>query len=173
MLRLLCSFIPRWFVSLLFSSLLFSSLLLSSLLFTSLHFSSLLFTSLHFSSLLFSCPSLALLLPFSYLSLTLPFPFSCSYSDSRSLLFPLKSTGVKYKGAIDCGVKTVQETGFFSLYRGLSPVLIASFPKAGVRFASFEQFKVCFIFIPFLSSSLHYLLFAIGKKKKKKGSPPR
>jgi solute carrier family 25 (mitochondrial citrate transporter), member 1 len=36
---------------------------------------------------------------------------------------------------------TVQTTGFISLYRGLAPTLIASFPKAGIRFGGNAYLK--------------------------------
>lgn len=36
---------------------------------------------------------------------------------------------------------TVREKGFFALYRGLAPTLIASFPKAGIRFGGNAYFK--------------------------------
>lgn len=35
----------------------------------------------------------------------------------------------------------MQDKGFFALYRGLAPTLIASFPKAGIRFGSNAHFK--------------------------------
>ncbi len=35
----------------------------------------------------------------------------------------------------------VRTDGFFSLYRGLVPVLIGSVPKAGIRFGAFDFFK--------------------------------
>lgn len=40
----------------------------------------------------------------------------------------------KYTGMISGLTYTVRTTGFFSLYRGLAPTLIGSFPKAGIRF---------------------------------------
>lgn len=39
----------------------------------------------------------------------------------------------KYKGIIDCAVKTVKTHGFFGLYRGLSVLIYGSIPKSGVR----------------------------------------
>lgn len=44
----------------------------------------------------------------------------------------------KYTGAVHCARVTIREHGFFGLYRGLSPVLLGSLPKAGVRFGGFE-----------------------------------
>lgn len=47
----------------------------------------------------------------------------------------------KYKGPIQCGIQTVKERGFFSLYRGLSTLVVGSIPKAAVRFAAYNQFQ--------------------------------
>jgi len=44
-----------------------------------------------------------------------------------------------YKGPIDCAVQTVKEFGILGLYRGLSPLLYMSIPKAAVRFMAFEM----------------------------------
>jgi len=41
---------------------------------------------------------------------------------------------VKFNGMFRGLVYTVRTTGFFSLYRGLSPTLLGSIPKAGIRF---------------------------------------
>lgn len=46
---------------------------------------------------------------------------------TKNVIFP-------YNGMISGLTYTVHETGFFSLYRGLAPTLIGSFPKAGIRF---------------------------------------
>mmetsp|Transcript_9005 Transcript_9005/g.15095 ORF Transcript_9005/g.15095 Transcript_9005/m.15095 type:complete len:295 (-) Transcript_9005:71-955(-) len=47
-----------------------------------------------------------------------------------------KSKGAKlpYSGMVEGLVYTVRSTGFFSLYRGLTPTLLGSIPKAGIRF---------------------------------------
>jgi solute carrier family 25 (mitochondrial citrate transporter), member 1 len=39
----------------------------------------------------------------------------------------------RYNGIADCVKKTVQERGFFGLYRGLSVLLYGSIPKSAVR----------------------------------------
>lgn len=45
------------------------------------------------------------------------------------------SSGARqYNGMISGMIFTIRTTGFFSLYRGLTPTLIGSFPKAGIRF---------------------------------------
>lgn len=44
------------------------------------------------------------------------------------------SSKLPYTGMIQGLSYTVRTTGFLSLYRGLSPTLIGSFPKAGIRF---------------------------------------
>lgn len=49
-----------------------------------------------------------------------------------------------FKGPLNCVSRTVNEKGFFGLYRGLSPLLYFSIPKAAVRFTSFEYFKGIF-----------------------------
>jgi len=45
-----------------------------------------------------------------------------------------KNVILPYNGMISGLSYTVREQGFFSLYRGLAPTLIGSFPKAGIRF---------------------------------------
>ena len=53
-----------------------------------------------------------------------------------------KAGGTKqYNGIVDCIKKTVQNKGFFGLYRGLSVLLYGSIPKSAVRFGAFETFK--------------------------------
>lgn len=47
----------------------------------------------------------------------------------------------KFTGVYSGIIYTVRTTGFFSLYRGLAPTLIAAFPKAGIRFGVNQQFK--------------------------------
>ncbi|XP_022105121.1 tricarboxylate transport protein, mitochondrial-like [Acanthaster planci] len=46
-----------------------------------------------------------------------------------------------YRGPIHCVKYTVQNHGFFGLYRGLSPLLYGSIPKAAIRFGANEFFK--------------------------------
>lgn len=45
-----------------------------------------------------------------------------------------KGAALPYNGMISGLTYYVRTTGFFSLYRGLAPTLIGSFPKAGIRF---------------------------------------
>ena len=45
-----------------------------------------------------------------------------------------KGAKLPYTGMIGGIRYTIQETGFFSLYRGLAPTLLGSIPKAGIRF---------------------------------------
>ncbi|XP_053999575.1 putative tricarboxylate transport protein, mitochondrial [Hylaeus anthracinus] len=47
----------------------------------------------------------------------------------------------QYTGIWDCVTKTVQNRGFFGLYRGLSVLIYGSIPKSAVRFGSFEKVK--------------------------------
>lgn len=53
-----------------------------------------------------------------------------------------KGANKKYNGIWDCVKKTVNERGFFGLYRGLSVLLYGSIPKSAVRFGGFEQIKL-------------------------------
>jgi len=48
---------------------------------------------------------------------------------------------ITFTGPLDVVKKTVAERGFFGLYRGLSPLLYFSIPKAAIRFSAFEFFK--------------------------------
>lgn len=52
-----------------------------------------------------------------------------------------KGAEARFKGPIDCVVKTVRERGFFGLYKGLSAMVIGNSAKAGVRFVAYEQFQ--------------------------------
>ncbi|KAI8914199.1 mitochondrial carrier domain-containing protein [Gorgonomyces haynaldii] len=47
----------------------------------------------------------------------------------------------RFKGPIDCLVKTVREKGVFGLYKGMSALVIGNSMKAGVRFLTFDQTK--------------------------------
>lgn len=47
----------------------------------------------------------------------------------------------QYAGIWDCVKKTVQNRGFFGLYKGLSVLVYGSIPKSAVRFGSFETMK--------------------------------
>jgi|UniRef100_K3WUR5 solute carrier family 25 citrate transporter 1 len=46
-----------------------------------------------------------------------------------------------YTGMISGFRYHIRQDGFFSLYRGLAPVLIGSIPKAGIRFGAFDFLK--------------------------------
>jgi solute carrier family 25 citrate transporter 1 len=54
-------------------------------------------------------------------------------TDFFKTLILFSGAGKKYNGIIDCVKKTVQEKGFFGLYRGLSVLLYGSIPKSAVR----------------------------------------
>ncbi|EDV91218.1 putative tricarboxylate transport protein, mitochondrial [Drosophila grimshawi] len=49
-----------------------------------------------------------------------------------------KGANKRYNGIADCVKKTVQQKGFFGLYRGLSVLLYGSIPKSAARFGAFE-----------------------------------
>ncbi|EDW80926.1 uncharacterized protein Dwil_GK11788, isoform B [Drosophila willistoni] len=52
-----------------------------------------------------------------------------------------KGANKRYNGIADCVKKTVQQRGFFGLYRGLSVLLYGSIPKSAARFGAFEYLK--------------------------------
>ncbi|XP_061399566.1 putative tricarboxylate transport protein, mitochondrial [Musca vetustissima] len=52
-----------------------------------------------------------------------------------------KGVNKQYNGIGDCIKKTVQQRGFFGLYRGLSVLLYGSIPKSAARFGAFETLK--------------------------------
>ncbi|XP_017848861.1 putative tricarboxylate transport protein, mitochondrial isoform X3 [Drosophila busckii] len=52
-----------------------------------------------------------------------------------------KGANKRYNGIADCVKKTVQERGFFGLYRGLSVLIYGSIPKSATRFGAFEYFR--------------------------------
>lgn len=47
----------------------------------------------------------------------------------------------KFTGVVSGLTYTVRTTGFFSLYRGLTPTLLGSMPKAGIRFGANAELK--------------------------------
>jgi solute carrier family 25 citrate transporter 1 len=51
----------------------------------------------------------------------------------------------KFTGIFSCAKYTIQTTGFFSLYRGLAPILAFSIPKAGIRFGGYKYFANMFM----------------------------
>jgi len=55
--------------------------------------------------------------------------------------FPLDPPLLPYDDMISGIIYTVQTHGFFGLYYGLSPTLIGSIPKAGLRFGLFSWFS--------------------------------
>ena len=46
-----------------------------------------------------------------------------------------------YTGVVEGLTYTVRNTGFFSLYTGLTPTLVFSVPKAGIRFGGNQFFR--------------------------------
>ncbi|KAI9596999.1 mitochondrial tricarboxylate transporter [Syncephalis fuscata] len=51
----------------------------------------------------------------------------------------------KFRGPIHCLTTTIREHGVFSLYRGLSAMIIGTASKAAIRFVSFERFKAILV----------------------------
>ena len=47
----------------------------------------------------------------------------------------------RYTGIASCARYTLNTHGFLTFYRGILPVLIGSFPKAGIRFGGFNFMK--------------------------------
>jgi len=54
------------------------------------------------------------------------------------LQLQVKGETPKFTGIFSCARYTIQTTGFFSLYRGLAPILCFSIPKAGIRFGGYK-----------------------------------
>jgi len=46
-----------------------------------------------------------------------------------------------YNGVFDCAQKKIKTQGLISLYRGITPIVLGSFPKAGVRFGGNSFYK--------------------------------
>ncbi|KAI9027796.1 mitochondrial carrier domain-containing protein [Hyaloraphidium curvatum] len=70
---------------------------------------------------------------------TLTYP--TEYVKTQMQLQGKQGAGAKFKGPIDCVVKTVRERGIAGLYKGLSAMVIGNSAKAGVRFVAYEQFQ--------------------------------
>ncbi|KAI8885061.1 mitochondrial carrier [Backusella circina FSU 941] len=51
----------------------------------------------------------------------------------------LQAGEIKFKGPIDCLVKTVRTHGFMAVYTGVSALAIGNAAKAGVRFLTYDQ----------------------------------
>jgi solute carrier family 25 citrate transporter 1 len=51
----------------------------------------------------------------------------------------LQAGEIKFKGPIDCLVKTVRTHGVTSIYTGVSALAIGNAAKAGVRFLTYDQ----------------------------------
>lgn len=45
----------------------------------------------------------------------------------------------RYNGIVDCYRKTVTESGFLGLYRGVAPLIVGSIPKQAARWGSYES----------------------------------
>ncbi|XP_002056735.3 tricarboxylate transport protein, mitochondrial isoform X1 [Drosophila virilis] len=56
-----------------------------------------------------------------------------------------KGANKRYNGIADCVKKTVQQRGFFGLYRGLSVLIYGSIPKSATRFGAFEFLRSNFV----------------------------
>jgi solute carrier family 25 citrate transporter 1 len=46
---------------------------------------------------------------------------------------------------VDCLVSTIRTQGIFSIYRGLTAMVLGTATKASIRFVSFERFKAILV----------------------------
>jgi solute carrier family 25 2-oxodicarboxylate transporter 21 len=51
-----------------------------------------------------------------------------------------------YTSIADCLRKTIQQEGFFAIYKGILPPILAETPKRATKFFTFEQYKKLFTF---------------------------
>ena len=51
------------------------------------------------------------------------------------------SSGVLYKGVIDCAIRVYREEGIKTFYRGLAPRLVSVVPMIGIQFGVYEFMK--------------------------------
>ena len=66
------------------------------------------------------------------------------YVKTQLQLESKKGPEARFKGPIDCVLKTVREKGVRALYRGVSAMILGNSIKAGVRFVAYEQFRRLF-----------------------------
>lgn len=50
----------------------------------------------------------------------------------------------RYKSIVDCFRRMIRAEGFFSIYKGILPPILAETPKRAVKFFTFEQYKKVF-----------------------------
>lgn len=62
--------------------------------------------------------------------------------------FQPKGTAVAYTSVADCFRKTIANEGFFAIYKGILPPIIAETPKRATKFFTFEQYKNLFSSLP-------------------------
>jgi hypothetical protein len=51
------------------------------------------------------------------------------------------TTGIPYKGIVDCAIRITQEEGIRTFYRGLTPRLMSVVPMIGIQFGVYEAMK--------------------------------
>lgn len=51
-----------------------------------------------------------------------------------------------YTSILDCFQKTIRNEGFFAIYKGILPPILAETPKRATKFFTFEQYKKLFSF---------------------------
>eukprot|EP00054_Salpingoeca_dolichothecata_P021972 m.142386 g.142386 ORF g.142386 m.142386 type:complete len:334 (-) comp24183_c0_seq7:109-1110(-) len=74
----------------------------------------------------------------------------------------LASNAVRFSGPVDCACWTVQNQGFFALYRGLSPLLYFSVPKVASRFAAYNLMRNAIVDDTGKMTPLQSLLCGLG-----------
>lgn len=68
--------------------------------------------------------------------------FKCISKLGTCFYFPFFfSSGLLYKGSLDCLFKTVENEGFLALYKGFLPVWIRMAPWSLTFWMSFEQIR--------------------------------
>ncbi|XP_054262111.1 mitochondrial 2-oxodicarboxylate carrier [Macrosteles quadrilineatus] len=67
-----------------------------------------------------------------------------------------------YRGVFDCIRKMQRTEGFFSLWKGILPPILAETPKRAVKFLTFEQYKRFFLFGAPSPTPLTFSLAGLG-----------
>ncbi|XP_046664226.1 mitochondrial 2-oxodicarboxylate carrier [Homalodisca vitripennis] len=67
-----------------------------------------------------------------------------------------------YSGVFDCMRKMQRTEGFFSLWKGILPPILAETPKRAVKFLTFEQYKKFFMFGSPTPTPLTFSLAGLG-----------
>jgi solute carrier family 25 2-oxodicarboxylate transporter 21 len=60
--------------------------------------------------------------------------------------FQTATSAIKYTSIADCFGKTIKNEGFFAIYKGILPPILAETPKRAIKFFTFEQYRQLFTF---------------------------